>query len=130
MSDWTQLTARQLVDEIVIAISDKRPGDVKDITDVLAMREADLEELKREAAGLRAWNEKLRAELAVSNAAFARAQDMAHKANEALGHKSDELARLRAELAAAESIIARGVELMPLEQLSQWEGVREWQEMA
>lgn len=60
MTDWTQLTARQLVDEIVIAIADKRPGDVKDITDVLTLREAELEELKREAAGLRAWNERLR----------------------------------------------------------------------
>lgn len=60
MTDWTQLTARQLVDEIVIAIADKRPGDVKDITDVLTLREAELEELKREVVGLRAWNERLR----------------------------------------------------------------------
>jgi predicted nuclease with TOPRIM domain len=60
MTDWTQLTARQLVDEIAIAISDKRPGDVKDITDVLTMREAELEELRRESTGLRAWNDRLR----------------------------------------------------------------------
>jgi hypothetical protein len=62
MTDWTQLTARQLVDEIAIAISDKRPGDVKDITDVLTMREAALEEVKRESRDLRAGYDRLRAE--------------------------------------------------------------------
>lgn len=48
-----------------------------------------------------------------------------------------EVGRLRAELAAlrpligdAQGVIARGVELMPLDKLSQWEGVRGWQEAA
>ena len=40
----------------------------------------------------------------------------------------DELERRSQLLEQAIAIIARGVELMPLEQLSQWEGVREWQE--
>ena len=35
---------------------------------------------------------------------------------------------LRAQLEAARKIIERGVELMPLEQLGKWEGVRAWQE--
>ena len=39
-------------------------------------------------------------------------------------------AQLRAQLAQAQDVIARGVELMPLGQLSQWEGVRAWQESA
>jgi hypothetical protein len=30
----------------------------------------------------------------------------------------------------ATEIIAAGVELMPLDQLSKWEGVRAWQELA
>lgn len=53
------------------------------------------------------------------------------------GEMRNEVARLRAELDAlrplvsdAQDVIARGVELMPLDQVSQWSGVRAWQEAA
>ena len=39
-----------------------------------------------------------------------------------------EIDRLRGELGVAFDLIARGVELMPLDELSKWEGVRAWQE--
>jgi hypothetical protein len=41
-----------------------------------------------------------------------------------------ELDQLRAELAEARIIINAGVELMTVEQLSQWRGVRAWLELA
>lgn len=41
-----------------------------------------------------------------------------------------EAERLRGELAEAFDLIARGVELMTLDELSHWEGVRAWQETA
>jgi hypothetical protein len=62
-TDLARQTARQLVDTIFLAYADKRPLDATDAIDELAVREVELEDLKREAAGLRAWNEKMRVKL-------------------------------------------------------------------
>lgn len=43
---------------------------------------------------------------------------------------AQQLAQLRAQIAAAHAVIARGVEIMTPEQLGQWDGVRAWQEQS
>lgn len=62
------------------------PADL--IGEIQAAHDAELAQLRAELA-------ELRDRLAVSNAAFERARDEAHRAHAALGHKSDELARLK-----------------------------------
>jgi len=46
-----------------------------------------------------------------------------------VGELRAEIEKLRTRIAEGQEIIARGVELMTVEQVSQWEGVRGWQEI-
>jgi hypothetical protein len=92
----------------------------------------EIERLRAELSETTGYWEECQVEHHKRNLECQRLQDSINTVGENCGEQlraeRDEIERLRDRIADAETVIQRGVELMTVDQLGQWAGVRTWLE--